>query len=205
MGNLPIWITAIATSLAVIVALFKEDILFYFNKPKIEFILGNKDPFVVYGNKQKDLKYFRIKIKNKGKTIAKNCSIRLIVVYPYGEFNPDVSDPVILKWSASPLDNRYLIPTDPPMITHTLKPIFREKIDLAPFEGWELCDLFRITKAGKTINFISVQDENRNVKILGKDYLVSIRISGDNFKPKIFSFLIKDNQDWDKISVGNIR
>lgn len=110
-----------------------------------------------------------------------------------------------MKWSASPLDNRYLIPTDPPMITHTLKPIFREKIDLAPFEGWELCDLFRITKAGKTINFISVQDENRNVKILGKDYLVSIRISGDNFKPKIFSFLIKDNQDWDKISVGNIR
>jgi hypothetical protein len=205
MNNLPIWITAIATSLAVIVALFKEDILFCFNKPKIEFILGNKDPFVVYGNKEKDLKYFRIKIKNKGKTIAKNCSVRLIVVYPYENFNPAISDPVTLKWSASPLDNRYLIPQNPPMITHTLKPIFREKIDIAPFDGWELCDLFKITKTRKTINFISVQDENRNMKITGKDYLVYIRISGDNFKSETFKFLVKDNQDWDKISVENIK
>lgn len=205
MGSLPIWITAISTSLAVIVALFKEDILFYFNKPKIEFIFGNKDPFVVYGNKQKDLKYFRTKIKNKGKTIAKNCSIRLVVVYPDKKFKPAISDPVTLKWSASPLDNRYLIPTNPPMITHTLKPIFREKIDIAPFEGWELCDLFKIAKAGKTINFISVQNENRNLKITGKDYLVYIRISGDNFKPETFRFLIKSNQDWDKVSVENVK
>jgi len=204
----PQWITAIATSvlafltfITIIIALFKEDILHYFHRPKIETIISNQNPFVIYGNREKDLKYFRVKIKNIGKTVAKNCHLRLIVVYPWQNSRPVISDPVTLKWAGSPLDSRYLIPANRPTINVNLKSIFKEKRDIPPFGGWEFCDLFKITKGGHVINFISSQEENRFLKRGNKNYLVYVNIIGDNFKPKIFSFIIKNNEDWDKISI----
>jgi len=197
----PEWITAIATSIlalftfiAVLVALFKEEFLYHFKKPQIEIIIGDqKSPFVVYSG---DNIYHRVKVKNSGKTLAKNCHLRLIVVYPYGDSNPIISEPATLKWAGSPLDSRYLIETG-----DTPYPTFREKRDIPPFDGWELCDIIRTTRKGRDIIFNSSQQENRPIEKKNQDYLVYLNILGDNFKPKVFSFIVKNNLDWKKIKI----
>lgn len=208
----PEWITAISTSVLAIltlatiwIALFWESKKCYRNRPIIDLIARADSPCVVYDEKNKDIKYFRIKVKNLGKTTAKGCRLRLIVAYPDKDSNPAISEPVILKWSSSPLDSRFLIPENLRRPCHALHPRFKEQRDVTPNGGWELCDFFRVAKGGKTINFISSQYENKHLFKGEKDYNFSIEVFGDNFKPKVFGFKINNSSDWEKIKFEKLK
>ena len=143
----------------------------WWNKPIIIFGLSNSPPHVVQicGVPPTIIKYFRLMVINKGKTVAKNCHIKLVSVVPQGrQLNLPLVEPDKLKWSNAPMDNRYSIR--------------REKIDISHSGGWEFCDLFRIESTFMTeIKFMSFGD--RTVSITD-EYIIIIEISGDNFKPK---------------------
>lgn len=212
----PEWITAISTTvlatltfftllITIFIALYLEDHKKHKRRPVIDLFLRKDEPCVVYGNDKKDLKYFKVKVKNIGKTTARNCRLKLIVVYPWHNSKPIISDPVVLKWSSSPLDSRYLISQNQRLTCKSLDPMFKEGKDITPNKGWELCDLFCVAKGGKTINFISSMYENRHVFKEKEDYIFFVEVVADNMSPKTFAFKINNNSDWEKINVEKLR
>lgn len=105
-------ISAIGTLLAVSVALFAvfwPSILRRLNKPKLIFEFDNKEPYCrripnildPRTGKITQLKsyYVRLRIKNKGRSIARNCKGKLIAIAhkDLGTLRQDF-DPVILRW-----------------------------------------------------------------------------------------------------------
>ncbi len=189
----------IATFLAVWVALFKENI----RKPIIKIQFGNEKPYVIdsYPNGTINL-LFRLKIVNQGKTIAKNCRVKIISVIPENGSieNSLIEEPDILKWSSAPRDMRYRI--DPGIdigsVDKTqLTPTHREHKDVTPKGGWEFCDLFKINSREKRVIFIS-SGERDFLPEKGKSYIATIEISGDNLKPtkKEIKFSVPDRVDW---------
>lgn len=164
--NAQAWITLSA----VIVALFGKVFWDWWNRPKIKFGLKNEEPHVItaIGRPPQLIKYFRIKMKNKGKVTAKNCYVKLISVTTL-DSDVNLIEPDKLKWSSAPTDNRYGIP--------------REKIDIFPSGGWEFCDLFRLDTFLLTdIHFESLGG-NRKVPITN-EYIITIEVTGDNIKPR---------------------
>lgn len=131
--------------------------------------MKNEEPHIItqVGIPPQLIKYFCIKIKNKGKTTAKNCYVKLISVITK-DSTKNLIEPDKLKWSSPPQDSRYSIP--------------REKIDIPRSGGWEFCDLFKLD----TFLLTKIQFESlggRNVPING-EYIITIEITGDNIKPK---------------------
>ena len=186
----PQGIIAIATILSVFatlilgfIALFKDDFLDWKNKPKIKFGLSNKEPHVI---QTKDLignwiKYFRMSIVNEGKTVAKNCQIKLISVISEKEkLSSNIIEQDKLKWSSAPLDMRYRHESIPNDISQ-LVPIHREGMNLSPRGGWEFCDLFQIT-TGNNLMFLS--SGGRTTSFKDENYIVTLEISGENLKPR---------------------
>ena len=92
-------VLAITTFLAVLVALYKED----WRIPKIEVRFGNQPPYNIYPFLNSSGMLFRIKIVNKGKTVARNCQVKLLSVKSEEGNNVlDKNEPDTLKWSGSP-------------------------------------------------------------------------------------------------------
>ena len=163
--NAQVWITLVA----VLVALFGNVFWEWWKRPKIKFGIKNGEPHIIttIGSPPQLIKYFRIRIKNNGKTTAKNCYVKLISVTTLNG-NINLIEPDNLKWSSAPTDNRYGIP--------------REKIDIFPSGGWEFCDLFKLD----TFLLTDIQFESlggRKVSIR-EEYIIIIEITGDNIKPK---------------------
>ncbi|KKN40799.1 hypothetical protein LCGC14_0730150, partial [marine sediment metagenome] len=163
---------AIITSFAVLVALFGQKFWEWWSEPQITFSLKNEEPHIVtdYGG-YNWTKYFRLKVINGGRTTAKNCQIKILSVVPISrQLNLPLIEPDKLKWSSAPLDSRYSI--------------HREKLDISPYGGWEFCDLFRL----ESTNLVDIKFQslgmNREVSIR-EEYIITIEISGDNFKPRI--------------------
>ena len=179
----PQWIIVILTFLAILVALFGLDILSWRNRPKIRFALSNYPPYVIqtFNSQKFMIKYFRIKVINMGKTVAKNCHIKLISASSTGkERILPLIEPDKLKWSNAPLDSRYSIR--------------REKLDISPHGGWEFCDLFRLESTGMDkIRFMSSGE--RDVPI-NDNYIIKIEISGDNLRPRKAT-IKTTNKNWE--------
>lgn len=187
------WVTAIGTVGIGIIALFNERIQKYFNRPKIEIRFGDQSPFVEYSSDRKT-KYIKLKVINNGKTLAKNCYLKLIRVYSLLNSMDDVSDPVTLKWSNSPVDSRYLIQNEDNLgSAQSLIPSYKEKKDIPPNSAWELCDLLRSDKDGDVVEFLSNLNEYRYIERIS-DYFIWIYIYGDNFKPIEISLKLMANQ-----------
>lgn len=173
----------IATFLVVIVALFGKTFWDWWNKPKIKFVLSNKEPHII---QTRDLignwiKYFRMSIVNKGKTVAKNCQIKLIsVISEKGNSSSNIIEQDKLKWSSAPLDMRYCQESIQNDISQ-LVPIHREGMNLSPRGGWEFCDLFQIT-TGNNLMFLS--SGGRTTSFKDENYIVTLEISGENLKPR---------------------
>jgi len=170
----------IITFLAVIVALFGRKFWDWWNRPKIKLGLNKFPPHMIQivGRQSNLLQYYRLKIINDGKTIAKNCQVKLVSVIPPKKKSIfSLVEPDKLKWSSAPTDNRY--------------GIAREKIDVSPLGGWEFCDLLMIDSyLLTTIQFLSLG--NRTASIT-EEYIITIEISGDNFKPKTAQIKISQN------------
>lgn len=173
---------AIITLFAVLVALYKED----WRKPKIKVGFGNQPPYSIYpyGNQMGML--FRIRIVNGGKTVARNCQVKLLSVKSQAGRNVlDKEEPDILKWSGSPREMGFRAdPSKDINLTsdiNQLIPIFREKKDITPQGGSEFCDLFWIDSQKKLI-FSSSGGRNFICEKEGR-YFAIIEISGDNFEP----------------------
>ena len=189
----------IATFLAVIVALFQQKFWEWLNKPKIKFGLSNFPPHAisVIGKQSNILQYYRFKIINEGKTIAKNCQVKLVSVISTRKKSIfSLIEPDKLKWSSAPVDNRFSI--------------HREKIDISPSGGWEFCDLLKIdSHLLTTIQFMSLG--NRTIEI-ADEYIITIEISGDNFDPKTAQIKLSQNPnanlligDWNWMSLNWFR
>lgn len=196
----PQWIIAILTFLAIVVALFKEEILNLKNRPKIRFGLSNKEPHIIqiYGGGDMISKYFRIKVINQGKTVAKNCQVKLISLTPKNKNSiPSIIEQDKLKWSNAPLDRRYCHEQSVSNLSQLI-PVHRERIDLSPGGGWELCDLFVIT-SGNRLMFLSSGERIAHLK--NEDYIVSIEISGENLKPKKAKLRISNPNSFEHIRI----
>ena len=170
----------IATFLAIIVALFQQKFWDWWNKPQIKFVLSNFLPTAIpqVGNQGNLLQYYRFKVINEGKTIARNCQIKLVsIISTRKKSTFSLIEPDKLKWSSAPIDNRFSI--------------HREKIDISPSGGWEFCDLLKIdSHLLTTIQFMSLG--NRILPITD-EYIITIEISGDNFEPKMAQIKLSQN------------
>lgn len=194
----PEWVLPIITFLVVLVALFGERVNNWWNKPKIKTFLGTNSPYVVYNN---DNKYIRIRVENSGKSVVKNCYLKLIVVYLLKDFAgpPKISDPTNLKWASSPQDTRYVSES-----FGSFTPIFREKIDI-PEKGWEFCDLIKTSAWYNKIEFPSSMsgggiDFERGFDLKNERLLVYVKVMGENIKPKTLAILINNNPSWDQVT-----
>jgi len=172
----------IITLIAVYVALNKEDI----RKPIVKIGFGNDTPYTIDNYLTPYGRLFRIKVVNLGKPFAKNCQVKLLSVKSEdGENVLDKDEPDILKWSDAPRDMNYRqddwtwVNKDP----DKLPPIFREKKDITPKGGSELCDLFYVD-GNKNIIFSS-SGGRKFICEKEKRYFALIEIHGDNFKPTI--------------------
>lgn len=176
-------VLAIITFLAVLVALFGQKFWDWWNRPKIKFSLKNQEPHIIFGYSNPMTKLFRLKVINKGNTVAKNCRIKVLSVFPSPEekfFEPD-----ILKWSSAPKDTRYT--------NDQLSPIHKTDKDIHPNGGWEFCDLFFCRSGDSRVNFAS--SGNRQFLARNDNYIITIEISGDNLKPKKAIFRVSNFQD----------
>ena len=170
---------SVITLLAVGIALFGENIRKRANKPIIKIRFRNDLPYVLALYAQGSMKMlFRLRIINQGKTVAKNCRVKIISVIPEGGSAKDclISEPDILKWSGAPKDTRYQTQG-----IYGLAPIYRENKDITPKGGWEFCDLFEIGTREKRIVFVSSGE--RNFLAEDDNYIATIEISGDNLEP----------------------
>lgn len=178
---------ALITLLAVGVALFKENLLKFANKPiiKIRF-----DDIYLKGLTM----LLRLKVINQGKTLAKKCRVKIIsVIVENGNTKDSLIDETdILKWSSAPKDMRYQNKE-----TYGLVPIYREHKDITPQGGWEFCDLFEISDREKRVVFIS--SGRRNFLAEDENYIATIEISGDNLKPirKEIKFSVPYKVNWE--------
>jgi len=112
------WFGAVATSLAVIVALFKDSIRDWWRKPKLIVSCKNSPPWTVRtpifvhqpttGNLlwTGDSYWVRVNVENKGRTRAEKVEVSLSKLYyrplgVYGDFSEDSRQhfPLNLKWS----------------------------------------------------------------------------------------------------------
>ncbi|HLD54831.1 MAG TPA: hypothetical protein VJB35_01085 [Candidatus Nanoarchaeia archaeon] len=198
----PQWIIAIATFIAVLVALFKDWISDGINKPKIILGLRNKEPHIVWDYSYGTIKkLFRIKIINKGNTVAKNCYVKVLSVFPQPKekfFEPDK-----LKWSSAPLNMEYRYESLHNQDISQLVPIHREHIDISPKGGWEFCDLFNCILGDDHINFVS--SGMRRFLAWEKTYFVTIEICGENIKPKKATFKISYFHDTHKTRIDWVK
>lgn len=181
---------AVTTFLATLVALFGNLLWDFINRPKINFVLSNKEPYVVtYYNTSLLPKLFRLKVVNSGRTVAKNCKIKILSLRPsQTTFEPDV-----LKWSNAPRDMSFRM--DPSRDIEfsnipNLLPIYKELKDIAPNGGWEFCDLFLHGEGGDTIRFSSLG--SRNIIAHEDSYIIEIELSGENIKPTNAKFKISN-------------
>ena len=179
------WVLAGVTFLAVIVALFRETFWNWWNRPKIKLGLNDNWPYVVQLLEDGQIFFcFRLKVKNKGKSFAKNCYIKILSVISEKEnSNKSLIEPDLLKWSSAPRDMNYR--DDSPQ----LPPIHKECKNITPKNGWEFCDLFNI--GGNGLTFASRRNDNLPIE----NYIVSIELFGDNLKPKKAKFKISLRKD----------
>lgn len=203
-------ILALITLLAVLVALFGKWLWDRVNKPIIVFKVKNAEPHRIqssgYGGTL--LWYFRLEVKNIGKTLAKNCYIKINKVYTEEGASVEYFEPDKLKWSNSSRDMRYR--DDPPNIWEeariqnipNLIPIFKENEDVSPGDS-EFCDLFW-TRGDKEIVFIS-KGRRPRYSINKENYIVEIEIFGDNLEPKKGKFRISSFEDFPLVKVNWVK
>lgn len=172
----------IITLIAVYVALNKEDL----RKPIMKIGFGNFSPHTIHPFLTPMGMLFRIKVVNLGKTVAKNCQVKLLSVKSEdGENVLDKDELDVLRWSGSPRDMGFRV--NPPEDINSMNdvnqliPILREKKDITPRGGSEFCDLFWIDDKKKVI--FSSSGERNFTCVKEERYFAIIEISGDNFEP----------------------
>ena len=190
--NLVEWIVAIATVILALVAIYGETYREFRRRPIIKVAIGNELPEIIpRGGSQ----VFRMRIVNGGKTTAKNCHAKIISVNPENPIRNFYFEPDSLKWSSAPRDMRYRINPSEDINQKDktqLTPIFRELKDISPNKGWEFCDLFEVSKG--YVTFASSGD--RPKLKYSQSAIVTVKIFGDNIKPKVMTFRVSPSGDW---------
>ena len=197
-------VLALITLLAVGVALFREWFWGRVNRPKIMFKVGNEEPHKVQGKTSNGMPlwYFRLEVKNIGKTAAKNCYIKINSILPENERDIKYFEPDTLKWSNAPRDMGYRI--NPAKDINDvdksqLIPIFKETKDISPNGGWEFCDLF---EAGGYGDFTFISRGNRPSYVINDgNYIIEIEIFGDNIEPRKKKFKVYSIRDFPLVGI----
>lgn len=195
---------AVITFLAVIVALFGQRFWEWINKPNIKVGISNESHYVVQGIRESSIIfYFRMKVVNTGKTVARNCRVKLISVVPENKEVKFYWEPDNLKWSSAPRDMRYR--HDPErdigsLDKNQLTPIFKELKDIPPNNGWEFCDLFDICNG--FVRFASYG--NRQTLPYHEGAVITLEIFGDNIKPKQVKFKLSQSGDFRQVKINRI-
>lgn len=186
------WAMVISTIVLAVIALFGQKFWDCWNRPKIKIGLSNKEPYIVWDYSSGTIKrLFRIKIRNRGNTMAKNCYVKVISVFPQPKEGFFESDK--LKWSSAPLDMEYRHESIHFQDISQLVPIHREHINISPKGGGEFCDLFICMSGDDHINFIS--SDMRRFLARERNYFVTIEVGGENIRPKTAIFKISYSQN----------
>jgi len=115
--------------------------------------------------------WIRIRIRNKGGSVAKQCKVKLLKVrYERGDKDLEGFDPVLLRW------------VSPPPGSERFKPL-----NILPHET-ELCDVLSLVQAHAPVAEIECDMEPRGAVTsldFGEqaDYWLEIVAFGENFKP----------------------
>lgn len=184
----PSWWEAIGTVGATLMALFHTNLRRYLEfkkRPIIEISCGNKEPYCrpAIVDSVGSIGYFiRLKVENKGKSIAKNCEGKLNNIYePVTKILHIPFDPVVLNW-----------------VGHNKGPI---NINSGEYE---YLDLLIIFEKNITNIHIAVEDTTpRGISIHPemKDWILDVCIFGENVEPvfKSYKFIKADKFDDVKI------
>lgn len=199
--------SVIAIVVVSIIALFGGIFLNWLRRPKIKFKITNNPPYVVLNVRDNStVFYFRMGVLNEGKTVAKNCHVKITSVVPEKADTKLSFEPSNLKWSSAPRDMRYRI--DPRININELEdktqltPIFRENKDIHPNGGWEFCDLFE--ECNGFINFI-YSGEKLDLSCY-ESFIVTTEIFGDNIRPKRVKFRISPlNRSSNSLGLRKVR
>ena len=213
-GTFLVAITSIAISLKNIIKEYSE-------RPIINISVNKTFPHtLIVGNTT----YLRVKIKNNGKTVAKNCYVNLLQVLRMDKFN-SVAEPITLKWAGAPLDSRYLnekasLRTKNDIYPDSYYHVHQEKMNIPP-EDYKFVDLVKFSNMVNNNTIIINPNKVRNINIIGftgdvrdislsedKDgkinYLVYISIVGDNFNAIKKQIYIHNNKNPDKIYLEDL-
>lgn len=209
-----IWVSAIATSLAVIVALFKEEIRSWWHSPRLIAILRLEPPdchkteiaLTNPGSGQVlakgDCYYFRVWVENKGRQRAERVQVfvaKLLKKHADGKFYEDKHFlPMNLRWAHSPDPSRPEVFTDgisPQMgkhcdLGHIVEPQLRTKI---PFT-----QSLPTVPANKTIFELDLEVQPNTLSHLLEPgtYRLNLRIAATNARPVDKWLQISVTGDW---------
>jgi len=193
---------AIGTVGAVVLVLFLE----FFKKPKLEIDFEQKEPYCrktrflmgAYGAAFSRY-WIRIKVANKGRTVAKNCEAKLVDITEIRDnetvhFQP--FDPVILRWASYP-EETDLRPTD------INKQEYEYLNVIYTVESGES----RIQKDAEGQAKICTDARGRGIidfLPVGK-YILTVTIYGENVDPVSKKFRLIWEGKWDEIKMLEVR
>lgn len=188
-------IASIFFGLATLIAAFQNEIRHLWKRPKMEIICEGGSPFIIQNNA---MTYFRIKIKNIGNEKAINCFVRLNQIIKISDCHKIVDDPINLKWSGAPSDERGN---------------FKEYVDIPQKGGYTFLDLLHMQNnlfrkqnleqeiADITNHFILTspgsKGEQRNLNLLfeKQGYVCSLTFYSDNLDPENYLIAVYISQD----------
>ncbi|MFH1751377.1 MAG: hypothetical protein ABH821_00330 [archaeon] len=172
------FIAIIIAVIAIIFTALKDFILPWFRRPNFVFLYEEKKPFrkekVQITNEGKEGAFLRMKVKNMGKDVGKNCRCQIFRVI---ENNKPLHDyeGLPLKWAGRP--------------EVILDPLKAERLNIGQGET-EFIDIIstRCGEEGSRFEKYHPVDIGISNYLPPGKYTVTLIFSGDNFKPSKISF-----------------
>lgn len=173
---------AVATFLAVLVALFGRDLWGRRHAPILQIGYDPREPYcrdtpmIVENHGAKstvDSHWLRVRITNKGRSTARSCKGKMIAIYGPDGVPRDDRDPMLLRWSSTPGDKAF------------------EALDLARDE-WQFLD---VAYAQDNLAFALIAAEPTPAgfpKTLEaeRSHRVKIAVYADNAEPSTAEFVV---------------
>ena len=187
------WTSAIGTLLAVVVALFKEDIVRHWRKPKLQAIIRlsapdcHKTTLTFFDPKtgtvlaNPDCYYFRLWVENKGKTRADRVQVfvsRLLRKHADGTFREELSFlPMNLRWSHSQMKQG-----GPEIFAEGISPKMGKHCDFGHIVDPKIQNI-----NGKTVMTLDLEiAPNTGSHIIPPgEYHIELKIAASNATPKV--------------------
>ncbi|MGO9112445.1 MAG: hypothetical protein ACLP9L_24710 [Thermoguttaceae bacterium] len=207
-GNVAQWTGAVATLLAVLVALFKEDIASFRRKPKLRLTARVAPPDThklpcFFGNPSNsvDVYFLRVWIQNEGSARAEK-----VQVFVAGLCRKAATGTFSVVDSFLPMNLRWTHASDSPsgveIFAEGISPGMGKHCDLArvvdPRGQAEFGDDHPRAKPGQTVLALAteVQPTNKSYLLVPGTYRLELRVAGANCRPRSFTVELTLTGQW---------